>query len=181
MRIATLSVTLVLGAFAALAAADPVGPFGFSGRTYDPLAPEPWTIARDGTIESATLAGGDATSGEIAVQLWAGDNQAGGRGAGGINLFGPASQNAWIGLNRNWRIGEGADGGGPWIYYTKFQQDALIVLGFVDCDAAALPTTHGTGFALEDAVPYNRLLLVLPWRCEQRRDIHFFLSPSLGL
>ncbi len=101
---------LALGA--ALAASETAGPFPVSAKHHDPGAPASWAIARDGTMAAATLATGDAAAGTIDVALWAGDNQAAGRGAGGINLFGPAGETAWLGLNADWRIGEGTDGAG---------------------------------------------------------------------
>lgn len=152
----------------ALSAAETVGPFAWSARSFDPANPQPSTIARDGTTASVALLAGDGSSGVVQMQTWSGDTEAGGRSVDGTNLFTPPGSNAFIGLRKDWMIREGTDGGsGPWIYYTKFQQDTVTILGFADCVPEALDQSHGAGFALEHALPYDRLLLVLPWRWVQ--------------
>lgn len=51
--------------------------------------------------------------------------------------------------------------------YTKFQQDALAIIGFADADPSAFNQAHGAGFAIESTQPYDRIVLVLPWRWVQ--------------
>lgn len=103
---------LLTAGLATFHAADPVGPFTFSGRVYDPVVQTLASIARDGTVDAATLVEGDADRGLIQVQSWSGDNQAGGRGVGGVNLFGAAGRNPFIGLRKDWAIQERSDGAG---------------------------------------------------------------------
>lgn len=169
MRHASFALAATLAAFAIvpLSAADIVGIFQFSRRSYDPSNPQPAAVARDGTIESAAVASGDASAGRVNLAEWSGDNQAGGRGVGGVNLALPVGTNAFLGLVKDWALQEGVEGGPSWIYYTKFQQDALMVCGFADTEASAINLSHGAGFGLEGVQPYARVLLILPWRWVQ--------------
>ncbi|TVR42744.1 MAG: hypothetical protein EA402_11110 [Planctomycetota bacterium] len=89
---ATLGVALL--ALAGLgAAAESVGPFTLHHTGLDPAGPQPAQVARDGTVASVTSSGDDQR-GELSLQLWAGDNQQGGWGYGGVNLHGPATRPA---------------------------------------------------------------------------------------
>ncbi len=168
MRFNAISLLLCASLGVTAQAADPVGPFQWSGRSYDPANPQAWAVARDGTTESATALDGTNTAGRIRLKEWSGDNQAGGRGVGGVNVVLPAGNNGFLGLVRDWSIQEGTDAGlGSFVYYTKFQQDALAVLGFADADPSALALGHGAGFGIEGSLPYDRVMLVLPWRWVQ--------------
>ena len=95
---ARVVVLVMLGLLAWLPAqegvpADGAGPFTVHGTGYDPAAPAPQAIARDGTVASAWQEVGDAEQGLIEARLWSGDTQAGGRGVGG-----GAAARAGIGL-----------------------------------------------------------------------------------
>ncbi len=146
------------------AAADQVGPFQWSSRYYDPANPVPTAICRDGSVANVKAVSGDLASGVCFFSTWSGDTQAGGRSVDGVNLFGPAGQNAFIALRKDWVLNEGGEGGLGWVYYPKFQQDGVLALGFADCDAAELNTASGVGFALENTLPYDRVIVSLPWR-----------------
>jgi hypothetical protein len=145
-------------------AADTVGPFEHWNRSYDPADPQPTAVALDGTIERAQLLSGDDTAGRLDLVTWSATNQAGGWGLGGINLALPAGTNAFLGLARGWTIDEGAANGAGWLYYPKYQQDALVVCGFADADPGDINRVDGAGFGLEGTLPYDRVILTLPWR-----------------
>ena len=165
-------VRLVLSGLLALGthifAAEKAGPFDWSSRVYNPANPQDTAIARDGTLESAQKFEGTNQSGVVKTESWNGDSQAGSRIWGaGVNLFGPANQNFFIGLKKDWSLREGSDAGSQWIYYPKYQQDSMVMFGFAEIKAKDLDRANGTGFTLGNALPYNRLVVVLPWRWVQ--------------
>lgn len=150
---------VVLAATLACAiAAEDVGPFEHSPRIADGTAN---TIARDGTVESATLITGDGSVGAIALQSWSGDRQSGGSGAlAGNNLRLAPGTNAYVGLTAPWSIQEGTDAAGFWQYYGKWQQDVKLCIGWFDVSSQPLPARLN----LDGAHANARLVLVLPAR-----------------
>ena len=148
-------------AVASLAWAGDAGPFQTTPRIYDPAHPTPDQVAADGTIESATLVSGSAAAGIIDCESWSSDRMSGSSGAfGGNTLRGAPSTNYFVGLTTRWAIREGVEFGGEYFYYHRFQQDLHWHAGWADVSSAPLPTR----FHLDEAVPYNRLVVSAPLR-----------------
>jgi hypothetical protein len=161
MRNLTLCL-LTLAASAVLSASE-TGPFTTTPRVHDPSSPTPDMIAADGSVESAALVSGDAQSGRIQLESWAGQTLAGGYGFGGNSLRGPSGINYFVGLNTKWAIREGIESGDGYFYYHRFQQDLRWYAGWADVSGGPLPDR----FHIDQAVPVNRLVVSVPLRWVQ--------------
>ena len=137
-------------------------------KLYDPdLADElqPTAIGRNGDKENASVEG-DAFPelGAIDTEQWSGDNMGGSRSWAGNTLVAPTSRNYFVSMDY-WDIREGGEmADGSWKYFPRMMQDGQLRFGYLESGAAGLAVTHGTDFGLDGALPYDSIMVCLPFR-----------------
>jgi hypothetical protein len=100
------------------------------------------------------------------TEQWSGDNMAGTRSWAGNTLVGPPDQLFMVGLDYL-DIREGGpltnDMLGIWKYFPRQMQDAQFRFGFLEPDAAEVPVEHGVDFGLDGILPYDSIMVCLPF------------------
>jgi hypothetical protein len=137
-------------------------------KLYDPDAPRLEAIGRNGDVENvSTNSDGRTTDGIVDTEQWSGDNMAGTRSWAGNTLVGPPGQLFTVGLDYL-DIREGGpltnDMLGVWNYFPRQMQDAQFRFGFLEPDAAEVPVVHGVDFGLDGILPYDSIMVCLPFR-----------------
>ena len=157
-----------LKSFEAIDAISAQDNWEWARKLYDPdFADElqPAAIGRNGDKENASVEA-DALPelGAIDTEQWSGDNMAGSRSWAGNTLVAPASKNYFVSMDY-WDIREGGEmADGSWKYFPRMMQDGQLRFGYLEAGAAGLPVTHGTDFGLDGALPYDSIMVCLPFR-----------------
>lgn len=139
---------------------DSVGPFRWVRRLLpaDGQSIPSEALSRDGTSERATFTpGAGGIRDRIDLYQWTGTNMAGTRSFSGNTLIGGAGKNYFVYV-RKWAIEQGIEASGSWLYSKLNQQAAHVRLAFTSAASDELNPVHGSGFSLDNALPYNSIV-----------------------